>query len=67
MVHEEWNADPHGPGYQRTGRRYVEDGYVRLPADGDDECRCAHCGTPAVVLSIMRLAGISYRHRETTA
>jgi hypothetical protein len=46
VVHEEYENDPHGPGYRRTGRRFVEDDYVRLPQGPGNECRCRYCGTP---------------------
>ena len=58
VVHEEYENDPHGPGYRRTGRRFVEDEYVRLPEGEDDECRCRHCGASATVLFIMGFAGL---------
>ena len=57
VVHEEYENDPHGPGYRRTGRRFVEEEYVRLPEGEDDECRCRHCARPQPYCSSWGLPG----------
>ena len=51
VVYEEWEPDPDGPGYRRTGRRRVKD-----PDRVTDDLRCPRCGTPArkTILEVTR-------------
>jgi hypothetical protein len=63
VVHEEWEIDSHGPGFCRTGRRYVERDERDLVTDDPDDCRCRHCRKPAMMMVIMGIAGVSYEYR----
>ena len=48
------DRDPDGPGFRKTGDYYLLEGEDRL----SDDLRCRRCGTEAVQLHLMDIAGI---------